>query len=526
MHNRGLPLILLSFASLSSGQVWTRYYGLRTASNEINSVVCDSSGNAYIAGFNYDSLDVIDTILTSRGMSDCYLMKIDSGGARRLTLGFGGPGIDAIAGITVKKNQSFVVTGTFQQSVVIGSKELVSPAVESFFIAEFLENGTLAWSATTNAYSGIALSCNGPGQVAVAGHYLQPASFIPGDSLPLHGEPGSRDIFVALYQPNGEILWARDFGSGTDDQVASICAIGDNRFMLAGRFKDSLHIGGDSTINTGYQGEQSFFADIDTSGNVLRTDVLAASGEAILRAITVDKDGNLYAAGRFSGELQIGDSAIVSKDEYSFFLLKMIPDHTIQWIRSVSLADGNDLDIGKEGDLFVTGNFKRETTFGTIQVKAHDIEDVFIAKYTPQGVCSWVLTAGGCRSSFGRKLAVSGTHLFVTGTGDNELVSRSCSIQFDDTSIVFNTTDYGRTFVSIVNHTITEAARMPRTDSRPFPAASVKDPKIYDLFGRVVPGTYPGYNETSRALPSRLALPAQVYLRKFDGRFHGWAPVR
>ncbi|GAB3843740.1 hypothetical protein GCM10028822_00240 [Hymenobacter terrigena] len=100
------------------------------------------------------------------------------------------------------------------------------------------------------------------------------------------------------------------------------------------------------------------------------------------------------------------------------------------------------LALNAAGDVFVTGSFSREATFGATTLTSAGGTDVFVAKYVPgTHTWAWAVAGGGWDFDRGAAIAVSGTAVYVTGSFNNSL-SNTTGAQFGGLALPGASTDY------------------------------------------------------------------------------------
>jgi hypothetical protein len=507
LRRTALLLTLLSVTTYA--QVWTTAFGFHTASNAISTLQPGTGNTVYLAGHNYDSLVIGDTVLSSNGLYDCYVIKMDTSGTPLNILSFGGTGSDKLFDLVPKGEDHFVVTGMIQKYITIGDTTFYAPNPQAFFLAEFSDNGTLVWGTVGEMTSGVSLQCLSDGSVAVAGHFMDSVETSEGDTL---RSAGKTDIFFARYAADGTPQWTRSLGSRNNDAVISLKVSSEDEIYLAGIFFDSLTV--DSvTLVAPSDYEQSFIAKFDAFGNMLWVKGLLSEHTLTLSAITLDEVGNSFITGRFMNTAHIDSTVLEAEDEFAAFLGKIGAEGEVEWADKYSLATGNDLTLGDNDDFFLLGNFKKETTFGEITVTSHDIEDTYIGNFSRSGTCRWIQTAGGCRANYGNAMAVNGAHLFIAGYADRQLVS-GCPMEFGSESVIFENEDAGRSFIAICNHTIENSVRKPWI----FPVSEKSTGsaiRIFDLKGRDISADFLR-KRSSTGL--RVTTPAGIYISEINGR--------
>src|SRR5690606_34352763 len=112
-----------------------------------------------------------------------------------------------------------------------------------------------------------------------------------------------------------------------------------------------------------------------------------------------------------------------------YFILVLLWSYTLaytqghwQWATTPSGAGadmGSDVATDKQGNVFVMGTFTGTIHFDTVELVSFGKEDVFLAKYDPQGNFLWAKSAGGPEKDNGRggKLVVdSEGSAYIGGT--------------------------------------------------------------------------------------------------------------
>jgi len=121
-------------------------------------------------------------------------------------------------------------------------------------------------------------------------------------------------------------------------------------------------------------------------------------GQDAARAVAVDDDGNVYVAGQYGGYSQFDTIFCYGNGTYEAFLAKYNSVGDIQWVKH---AGGPNEDyatgvcIDTAGFIYITGYFLDSIFFDDIKLESADLNDIFIAKYSPAGELVWAKAAGG-----------------------------------------------------------------------------------------------------------------------------------
>lgn len=173
--------------------------------------------------------------------------------------------------------------------------------------------------------------------------------------------------------------------------------------------------------------------------------------------ITTDSNGNIYLTGYFNSianfntPANFGTNDVISAGFADIFVAKYSNNGQILWVKRAGgdVSDlGFDICVNNNGEVVITGtfgltaNFNTPSTTGSNQITSSGFGDVFIAKYSTNGVIQWIKRAGSyanddaglgvCFDMFGSIVVTGffyGTANFNTpsSTGNNELTSAGAS---------------------------------------------------------------------------------------------------
>lgn len=120
-------------------------------------------------------------------------------------------------------------------------------------------------------------------------------------------------VFIIQHFAHAQQLeWSQTFGGSQNDATQRICVSQNGNVIAAGSFSGPIEIA-DTTIN-GYGFQDVFVACYDQQGILVWISTVGGSGTEQLSAICADDSGNVWVSGRFSGRMDIDpgvDSTIV-----------------------------------------------------------------------------------------------------------------------------------------------------------------------------------------------------------------------
>ena len=191
-------------------------------------------------------------------------------------------------------------------------------------------------------------------------------------------------------------LWAKSIGGMWGTRVG---VDGSGNSYVLGQFYGQETNGG-VTLQPQTNTANGFLVKYDPSGNLRWTRQVGAEG----RAMHVDS-GGIYLAGYIAGKARIGSVDFQSQmNRQVMFVARYDSTGDVLWARKVGEADRafvNCVSVDSGGNYYVAGNFHGGGSFGgssgpiDFTVSTSGSDDMFIAKYSPNGAKLWVQTLGG-----------------------------------------------------------------------------------------------------------------------------------
>ena len=138
-------------------------------------------------------------------------------------------------------------------------------------------------------------------------------------------------------------------------------------------------------------------------------------------SVAADKNGNVITAGIFGSTIDIGNgTSLTGSGLNDAFIAKYSSSNNIIWARKMggtSNDEAKQVLVDKNGTIYVTGTFVGTATFGSSSVSSRGGIDMFVAKYSKDGVFSWVKTIGGTGTENNPKIAIDTVgSVYITGS--------------------------------------------------------------------------------------------------------------
>lgn len=466
--------LLLSIASYSQAQ-WSWAHQLGGWSNTFGGTFLgkDSSGGLYMAGDFGGTRSFGGSSLSSSGTFDAFVGKIDTAGNFVWIEQAGGSGasVSVFASYTSSSGSTYI-TGKFSGTVSFGTYTLTaSSAYDDMFIACYDNQGTVTWAQNyggTGYTEGRAIYADNAGIVYITGAFSGSISF--GSNTLIAQHQFNTDILILTLSGSGNVLWAKRAGSATqEDKGNGITVDGLGNLYVTGTYKQTADFDTDTLVSSGEY--DMFVVKYDPVGNVLWTKKAGGSGfgrAAGGNALVLDQGGNIYVTGIFNGtNISFGNGISLNETQQNntfygdFFLAKYnTSDGTTLWAKKgggLSVTDsGNAIDIDSQGNVYVTGSFQNggsppNASFDNFTLVSAGLGDAFVARYSPNGIASWVIKLGAGNEDAGRSIIVdSPNKVFVSGyfTGNITVASTTLSSPANTWQIFFAYVDAGSTAVN------------------------------------------------------------------------------
>jgi hypothetical protein len=282
-----------------------------------------------------------------------------------------------------------------------------------------------ARSAGGNGYDiGMGIAIDSNANSFITGYF--DGSTVTFDSIVLTNAGGDKDIFIAKYDPTGNVLWAKGAGGNDNDMSYGVAVDANGNSYIAGGFRSaSITFGSFYLSNSNPLGGEYdvFVVKYDPTGNVLWAKKGSGTSDDKAFGLTVDLNGDLYVTGAFgSPTIAFGSTNLSNTGGGAdIFVVKYNPLGNVIWAKCVG---GNNFDAGfsiktdLSGNPFVTGDFfSTVINFGgTAITDTGNTDNVFILKFDPSGNEIWANSAGGIYGDEGKGITVDAHgNSYITG---------------------------------------------------------------------------------------------------------------
>ncbi len=145
------------------------------------------------------------------------------------------------------------------------------------------------------------------------------------------------------------------------------------------------------------------------------------------KRVITDSEGNSYVTGTFRNTADFnnrrGVDTLRSYGQTDIFLAKY--DSSGKYLWSINMGGtgydyGTGVALDAEGNIYVTGYFFGKATFDPLRrdtlTAGPGFNDIFIAKYNPEGQYKWAINMGGTGQNYGSGIAIASSgEIYITG---------------------------------------------------------------------------------------------------------------
>lgn len=413
-----------------------------TGSSNVMDMKTDAAGNTYVTGSYFGTVDFdpgpgLYNLATGGGI---YFAKYDPNGnivfAKGLSsLGGSGQGLS----IAVDANQNIFIGGNFQGNIDLDpGPGLVtsgySGAYDGFF-CKYDINGNYVFGFRLGSGGNeevLALAVDSKGSLYITGYFQITVDFDPGPGLYNLSSAGGDEIFLAKYNANGVLKFAKRIGSPNNEKAWDIAMDKYCNAYITGTISTSsidFDPGpGTQTLSSPWSDPDIFLAKYDSSGNYLLAKAMGTNSADFPRFIAVDKRCNMYLAGSFGGNVTDfdpgpGTYTVPSGSANDIYFAKY--DSLGNIVHAKSIASLNQEEVynaalDSTGNLCIGGFYSSlgvdfNPGPGVATLSLTGSRDAFFAKYDNNGNFILAKNISGAADEYCRSVALDNSGTIHTG---------------------------------------------------------------------------------------------------------------
>lgn len=456
---------------VNSNLIWTKTWKdtAGISSSYTHKIMSDLSGNLYVIGNfggtkNFDpNLGAIN--LTSNGILDIFILKLDANGNVIWVKNIGGVSFDETTSSTIDSLGNIHITGSYRDTVDfdpgVGVHNLsTSTSKPEGFVLNLDSSGNFLNVKSTQAIP-LSIIYDKLGAIYLVGAFTDTVDVDPDIGVFNLISKGMEDIFVVKLDLNYNFVWGKSMGGTQTEKCLDIISDNNGNIYLTGFFKGSCDFDpGIGTANMYASNFSGFVTKLDSVGNYKWAKAFIGYN-VFSNSINIDSNFDVYVTGHFGGNgarLNPGSTVLtLTKSSQDIFFTKL--DSSGNYILSFTFGrnndnysnSGSDIYINNQNEVFTTGFFSKTIDFdpgpnvlnlqGSNPLKPH-VRASYILKFYLCPETYSTLTVNNC----GSYIAPSGAILTTSGTYQDVIVnSMGC-----DSIITINYTNHNSlTFLTI-----------------------------------------------------------------------------
>lgn len=371
--------------------IWAKSFGSVSA-NIGYSITVDDTGNVFTTGYMQGTVDFDPNggvyNLTSVGLYDIFISKLDSNGNFIWAKNMGGDGITEGLSIALDDSGNVYTTGyyggttDFDPDATIYNLTAISN--HEVFISKLDMSGSFVWAKRIGANNlgdiyGYGIAVDDSNNIYTTGFFSGTVDFDPNALSYNLTSNGAFDIFISKLDGSGNFIWGKNIGSNLNDQGFGIAVDDSFNVYTSGMFQGT----GDFDPNGGIYNLTSvgssdvFISKLNSNGDFVWANRAGGAMAEIGYGITIDDLSNV---------LITGYSQILNTN-HDVFISKLNSNGIFDWsfqMGGTGTDEGNSIAVDGIGNIYTTGIFQTTVDFdpaaGILNLSSAGSGDVFIHK--------------------------------------------------------------------------------------------------------------------------------------------------
>ena len=354
-----------------------------------NELAVDAAGNILVGGLFSDTMKAGELSATSRkeGADDLYLAGLDPHGVVQWLWTTGGDDRDDVTAVAAFPGGGWIAAVSFAREIQLGKTVVTSRGMFDAALVKLDAGGEVEWvtpiGGEYNDYiEHVAVDANG--NIFTFGRFTRGLDLGGG----LLEAIGPHDLFLARFDGAGRHVWSKSIGNAFEEVAGGLAIDQAGGLAVTGSFDKELDFLGTKLTAVGEA--DAFVARIDADGKLLWAKAVGGDREDIGQAVTVDRAGNVIATGWFETTIDLGAGIFTSKGYRDGWVVKLSPAGAPVWSRRFGDWDHDGptaVAVASDGSVRLAGLFRYTldlTSPGPVAVQKQGQKfakaDAFVAK--------------------------------------------------------------------------------------------------------------------------------------------------
>jgi hypothetical protein len=375
----------------------------------VNDLVIDESNNIYVAGNYSMGASLTDDI--GRGNRDMFIAKYDSLGNEIWSRPINNESYCYVNQLLIIDDDNFIISGVFSGKLQLGSYELEAEGAIDVFLAFLDSYGKPLWL--------IQLEGNPKGKKTIIGNYKDHVFYASTFTDHFKCEDqvyqtsGADDIVLCKFNKEGKFLSSSILEGTGKDEITDMAIDPLGNIYLSGAFEKHFFAGEYKLQSNGMS--DVFLLKLDQDLNVLKAWSAGSDYDDFGKSISLDNNNKIILAGSFNGVMDIGlDSLLRSVGKTDVFICQLDEGFNLIWgdcFGGLANEYLQSVGLNRLNDIYLCGQYRGEINKDDYLITSVNFSsDIFLVKYSHQGVFKYMETLGDTNSDFAKSLYVDGNN--------------------------------------------------------------------------------------------------------------------
>lgn len=258
------------------------------------------------------------------------------------------------------------VCGEFEGNVVMGGLTQIAQGTIDMYVSKFDQNGNHLWTRTFGGGSNTMYPA-GIAQDAAGNIYLTGSySFLLVANGSNYYSAGNKDGYLIKLNSDGIFVWAKTFGSANLEDFRGISVYGTTVYLAGGYF-GTFNAGTVTLPASNANSFDAFVMALDSSGNAMWGAAGGGAGEDYFKSVYADQNA-VYAGGYVTGAATFGSYSLTTGgagNDIAFARLSLIGSFTFAKRTGAASTDQvNAIGADNYGNMYIGGFFLATVNFG------------------------------------------------------------------------------------------------------------------------------------------------------------------
>lgn len=188
--------------------------------------------------------------------------------------------------------------------------------------------------------------------------------------------------------------FSQTFGSSGIDQIRGLQTNDAREIFIAGTFGGDFNIGNKNLFINGL--EDIFISKINTNNETVWAKSLGSNDRDKITGFRLFEDSLIYFSGVFWDNITF-DAISLSATGNALFVAQLDSSGNSKWVNAIYGNSSKTINEGvtdNNGNYYITGSFSANLYFPNDTLTAQGLEDAFVAKYDKNGLFLWAKSIG------------------------------------------------------------------------------------------------------------------------------------